>query len=109
MLHNPTADTVEVMSGGVVYVFKPKQSRIVLGPVARQILRNQVTVLKSVPIKADIPEELDASSKTLEDPEFEVKKKYEDMVYSDLVIEAKDRGILYFGKSKANLIKSLNE
>lgn len=85
-----------------MYVFKPKQSRIILGEVAKQILKNQNTPLKQVNIKADIPEEEEETQVETGKPD------YENMKYGELVEHATRAGLFKHGIKKSELISLLN-
>ena len=109
MLHNPTSDKFECMSGGVVYVFEAKQSRIVQGETARQILRNQNTPLIQVNVIADVPQE---SVDPQEDVSVEKKPErvdYSKMKYFELRSIATAKGIFKVGMKGKELIALLNE
>lgn len=110
MLHNPTNEKFEVMSGGVVYVFEAKQSRIVQGETARQILRNQNTPLMEVNIIADIPIAEPEVVEVTEAPEHVVENKvdYSNMKYFQLRSIATAKGIFKVGMKGKELIELLN-
>lgn len=107
MLHNPTDNKFEVMSGGVVYIFEPRQSRIVQGETARQILKNQNTPLIEVNVIPDIPQKI---VKKPEGPvkEPESKVDYSNMKYFELRSIATAKGIFKVGMKGKELIELLN-
>lgn len=110
MLHNPTNEQFEVMSGGVVYIFEAKQSRIVQGDTARQILKNQNTPLVQVNIIADVPvtEPEVVEVAEVSQPVVENKVDYSNMKYFQLRSIATAKGIFKVGMKGKELIKLLN-
>lgn len=102
MLHNPLDTKFEVMSGGVVYIFEPRQNRIVLGEVARQILRNQNTPLMIV----------EAVAKEVPSDKPEIKEDeavdYSTMSYKELRTIASAKGIFKVGMKQKDLLELLN-
>lgn len=104
MLHNPTGEVFEVMSGGTVYIFQSKQSRIVQGEIARQILRNQNTPLIQVEVQPVLP--------VIEPGEVVEPKtgvNYEQMSYAELRKIASLKGIFKVGMKGKDLLELLNE
>lgn len=101
MLHNPTNEVFECMSGGVVYIFQPKESRILLGDTATQILTNQKTPLIAVEAVAKIPEE----TKEEEPSNF---VDYSSMKYSELRSIASAKGLFKVGMKQKDLLELLN-
>jgi len=102
MLHNPTAEAVEFMVDGVVYIIDSKQSRIVLGEVAHQVLTNQNTPLVEAEIQAVVPEPV-----VLEPVEAPVDD-YSTMTYAELRSIASARKIFKAGMKHEELVKLLN-
>lgn len=106
MLHNPTGEVVEVMSDRVIYIFKPKESRIILGDVARQILKNQKTPLMRVEIQAVLPPQ---PILPVETGSSDGAVDYSKMSYKELQKIAATMGLFKVGTKGKDLIKLLNE
>lgn len=105
MLHNPTDKVFEVMSGGTVYIFQPRQSRILQGETARQIQRNQNTPLIVVEAVANIPDEVKeepVSDKAV--PAVDYSK----MTYAEMRSIATAKGIFKVGMKGKALLELLN-
>lgn len=103
-LHNPLNEEFEVMSGGVVYVFESKQSRMIQGETARQILKNQNTPLIVVDINPVIPEEVETDPKAKSDEAVD----YKSMSYAQLRSIASAKGLFKVGMKGKDLLELLN-
>lgn len=109
MLHNPTDSVFEVMSGGVVYVFQPRQSRIVQGETARQILKNQNTPLIRVEVQPVLPPSDEPVEEPIEETKTQKAVDYSKMSYTELRKIASTMGLFKVGIKGKDLIKLLNE
>lgn len=109
MLHNPTGEVFEVMSGGAVYIFQPKQSRIVQGETARQILKNQNTPLIQVEVQPVLPPVEEPTETPVVEANPDKAVDYSKMSYRDLQKIASAKGLFKVGTKGKDLIKLLNE
>ena len=107
MLHNPTNEAFECFSGGALYIFQPKQSRILEWDTAQQILKNQNTPLIQVEVKAQLPEEV-AEKPTIEKVEKSEAVDYSSMTYAQLRTVASQKGIFKVGMKTKDLLELLN-
>lgn len=108
MVRNDGED-FEVWSGGVLYIFKAGETRLLDGDTAYQILNHQKTPLVEVAIVAGEPVKQNEPVKPTE-PEVKTDNAvdYNAMSYKELRTLATEKKVFKVGLSKEKLVELLN-